>query len=140
MALASRVTRVAGDGFDLSFESRGDYLRAQVNGPHDSFAISLGYWTEVARICRERQVERLLVVENLAQPGETVNLERLVDAIVSLGFQNVRVAFVDLIDSHLQAMEYGEILARERGIAGRVFEREEDAVRWLRHGLDLVGD
>lgn len=129
------MTRVEGDGFELLIEPRGDYLRAQVNGPHDNFDISLGYWTEIARACHERGTQCLLVVENLAEPGETVNLERLVDAITAMGFANVRIAFVDLIDSHRQAMEHGEILARERGIAGRVFAREEEAVRWLRHGL-----
>jgi hypothetical protein len=77
----------------------------------------------------------VLVVENLQQPGQAVELERLVDAIVALGFRDIRVAFVDLLDSHLQAMEHGEILARERGIVGRVFAREDEAERWLRYGV-----
>lgn len=106
-----------------------------MDGPHDSFEISLGYWTEVARACHARQVERLLVVENIAEPGQPIDLERLIDAIVALGFRDIRVAFVDLVESHLKAMEYGEILARERGIVGRVFGREDDAERWLRHGI-----
>ena len=105
-----------------------------MDGPHDDYAISLGYWTEVARACQLRGARRVLVVENLQEPGQAVDLERLVDAIVALGFRELRVAFVDLIDSHLKAMEHGEILARERGVAGRVFAREDEAERWLRYG------
>jgi hypothetical protein len=74
------------------------------------------------------------VVENLQEPGRDVDMEQLVDAIVALGFRDVRVAFVDLIHSHLQAMEHGEILARERGIVGRVCSSEAEAERWLRYG------
>lgn len=131
---------VEGDGFRLRIESRGDYLRAQVDGPRDSFAISLAYWTAVAQACRERGARRLLVVENLAESGRPIDLERLVDAIVALGFRDVRVAFVDLVEAHLRAMEHGEILARERGVVGRVFGREDEAERWLRHGLELDRD
>lgn len=137
MAIATRVTRLVGDGFDLSLEWRGDYLRAQVDGPKDSFEISLAYWMAVAQACHDRAADRLLVVENLAEAGRPIDLERLIDAIVALGFRDIRVAFVDLVESHLKAMEHGEILARERGIVGRVFGREDEAERWLRHGLDL---
>jgi hypothetical protein len=101
----------------------------------DTFEISIAYWSEVARACHERDAKSVLVVENIEQTGEPLDLERLVDGIVALGFKDIRVAFVDLFESHLKAMEHGEILARERGIAGRVFAHEQDAERWLRYGV-----
>lgn len=127
---------LAGDGFILTFTWHGDYLRAQVDGQHDTFEISLGYWTLIADECHRRATQRVLIVENLAEAGEAVDLPKLIDAVVQLGFREIRVAFVDLIDSHLQAMEHGEILARERNITGRVFSDEHHAVRWLRHGVE----
>lgn len=127
-------TRIEGDGFELLIEPRGDYLRAQVNGEHDSFEISLAYWSGIARECHARGTTRLLVVENIREAGNPLDLERLVEGIIALGFHGVKVAFVDLIDEHLKAMEYGEILARERDITGRVFAHESDAERWLRYG------
>lgn len=127
-------TRADGEGFELRLSGRDGFLRAQVDGTVDNFAISLAYWSRIAHECRERGVTQLLVVENIAQPGDPIELERLVDAIVALGFRDVRVAFVDLVDAHMKAMEHGEILARERGITGRVFAREDDAMRWLRYG------
>lgn len=128
---------VEGDGFTMTFSSHGDYLRAQVDGQHDTFEISLGYWTMISDECRARGARQLLVVENIAEPGaDAVDLPQLVDAIAALGFTHIRVAFVDLIEEHMHAMEYGEILARERNITGRVFGDEASAVRWLRHGVE----
>ena len=127
---------VAGDGFTLTFTWHGDHLRAQVDGQHDTFEISFAYWSLIAEECERRRATRVLVVENLAEAGQDeVDVPRLVDAIVALGFHHIRVAFVDLIDAHLQAMEHGEILARERQITGRVFSHENEAVNWLRHGV-----
>jgi hypothetical protein len=123
-------------GFTLRFEGRGDYLHVRVDGEHDTFEISLAYWTEVARACAERGTTRVMVVENLQESGDPLELERLIDAIVALGFREIRLAFVDLVQSHLAAMEHGEILARERGIAGRVFGDEASAERWLRYGVE----
>jgi len=123
--------------YTLRFEHRGDYLRAQVDGEHDGFDVSLAYWSQIAAACRARGTRRVLVVENILEAGDPLMLEGLIDAIVALGFQDIRVAFVDLMQSHLAAMEHGEILARERGIAGRVFGEESEAERWLRHGEDL---
>jgi hypothetical protein len=133
----SSIEKVSGKGFELRLESRGAYLRAQVDGLHDSFEISLAYWTAIAQACHERKVTCLLVVENILEAGDPLMLESLVEAIVALGFRDIRVAFVDLMQSHLAAMEHGEILARERGIVGRVFGDEGEAERWLRHGEDL---
>ncbi len=90
----------------------------------------------IAQACRERGAARLLVVENIREAGDPIFLEQLIDAIVGLGFAQIRVAFVDLVQSHLRAMEHGEILARERGIVGRVFGEESEAERWLRHGVE----
>ena len=133
----SAVSTIFGKGFDLRLESRGDYLRAQVDGLSDSFEISLAYWTAISQACHARKARRVLVVENILEAGDPLMLETLVEAIVALGFRDIRVAFVDLMQSHLAAMEHGEILARERGIVGRVFGDEGEAERWLRHGEDL---
>jgi hypothetical protein len=126
---------VRGDGFVLTFSWHGDHLRAQVDGQHDTYEISLAYWTLIAEECRRRSVQRVLVVENIVEAGHTVDLAQLVDAMVALGFRDIRIAFVDLVDEHLRAMEHAEILARERDISGRVFADERDALRWLRHGV-----
>lgn len=126
------------EAYRIAFSNLGDILRAQVDGEHDTFEISLAYWTEIAAACHARGTRSLLVVENIREQGDPLFLEGLVDAIVALGFRDIRVAFVDLMQSHLAAMEHGEILARERGIVGRVFGEEGEAARWLRHGTDLA--
>src|SRR5690606_1060549 len=78
-----RTVRIEGEGFELLVEARNGYLRAQVNGSRDTLEISLGYWREIARECHERGATRLLVVENISEPGNSVDLERLIDGIVA---------------------------------------------------------
>ena len=55
----------------------------------------------------------------------------LLTGIVALGFANIRIAFVDRNADELPMMQFGETVARNRGIDGRVFANEADAEAWL---------
>ena len=57
----------------------------------------------------------------------------MIRAIVALGFENVRIAYVNHSVRDLPLHEHGAILAQEQGIDGRVFSNIEDAELWLRH-------
>jgi hypothetical protein len=51
----------------------------------------------------------------------------MIDSIIALGFENVRVAFVDAFVEDLVAAEQAELSAMERGIDGRVFRSVQEA-------------
>ncbi len=131
--MASTYT-VAGDGFEIFFRWNGDILRAQVEGPHDSFAISLAYWTEVSDERRRRGAHRILVVENLMENGNPEETLALFEKLVELDFKGCKVAFVDRGSEQRSMHEHVAILAREHGILAGVFGEESEAVIWLRHG------
>ena len=118
----------------LLFEDRGSYLYAEVSGPADSFDISMAYWMAIAEQVHARSTRRLLVFERLGDYHGERNMTLLIDSIIALGFENVRIAFVDAFVKHLPFAEQGEILAMERSIEGRVFGSEQEADRWLRLG------
>jgi hypothetical protein len=118
----------------LVFEDRANYLYAEVTGPSDSFEISMAYWTAIVEQCHLRGTSRLLVMERLGEYAGERNMTLLIDSIIALGFENIRVGFVDAFVEHLAIAEEGEILALERGIAGRVFGSVQEAERWLRLG------
>lgn len=128
------VHTVAGDGFDVHFSWDGDILAAQVEGPHDSFAISLAYWKVVAAERKRIGAKRLLVLEYLEETAEPELALELFEHLVKFEFQGSRVAFVDGIDSHRSAQEHVAILARESGITAAIFADENQARTWLRHG------
>lgn len=118
----------------LFIEDRNNYLYAEVSGPSDSFEITMAYWTAIAEQCHKRDTYRLLVLERLGEYAGERNMTLMIDSIIALGFENIRVAFVDAFIEHLAIAEQGEILAMERGIAGRVFGSVQEAERWLRIG------
>jgi hypothetical protein len=116
--------------YRLEFTLERDYLRADVSGEEDSVAISAAYWAEIAHRCRETGSTRLLVVEDIAQPatlGETV---QVVDALVSLGFRDIRIAYVDLREASV-LLGQTEFLAARAGLVGRVFREVAPAIEWL---------
>ncbi len=118
----------------LIFEDRQNYLYAEVSGPDDSFEISMAYWTAIADQCHKRNTKRLLVLERLGHYSGKRDMILMIDSIIELGFEHIRVAYVDAFVEDLVIAEQGEILAMERGIAGRVFGSVQEAERWLRLG------
>lgn len=118
----------------MLFEDRGSYLYTEVSGPSDSFDISMAYWMSIAEQVHARSTRRLLVFEHLGKYHGERDMTLMIDSIIALGFENVRVAFVDAFVEDLPIVEQGEILAMERGIEGRVFGSVQEADRWLRIG------
>ena len=117
--------------YTLRFEARDGYLYAYVRGEHDSIAISTAYWREIAQRCHELDARRLLVVEDLAERAQVLDVYEVAAGLVALGFARIRIAFVDLLLEELPMMLFGETVARNRGIDGRVFRDEEAAIAWL---------
>ncbi|MCX7555580.1 hypothetical protein OS187_01835 [Xanthomonadaceae bacterium JHOS43] len=125
---------VEGAGFEIHFSLTGGVLRAQIEGLHDSFEISLAYWKEISEERRRCGAQRLLVIENLVEDGRPDELLELFENLVGLGFEGCKVAFVDNGNEERSMHEYVAILAREHGILAAVFSEESAATIWLRHG------
>ena len=119
------------DDYELRFEQREHYLYAHVKGEHDSVAISTAYWTDIAQRCQEIDARRLLVVEDLAERAQVLDVYEIAAGLVALGFSRIRIAFVDLQLEELPMMLFGETVARNRGIDGRVFRDIASAAAWL---------
>jgi hypothetical protein len=116
--------------YELHLQPRSGYLHARVTGPVDTFEVSVAYWSELAAACAEGGVRRLLVVEELEGNTPPADMDAVVDALLQMGFRDIRVAFVDATED--TALLVGaEVRAQSQGFAGRVFRREADAERWL---------
>jgi hypothetical protein len=116
--------------YTIHYEDRGPYLRALVSGETDTVATSLGYWNEIAAECRRRGKSLLLVVENFGTSsplGDVFQVAEKLPAIV----RGLRVAFVDQRLEDYSENEFGELVAVNRGVIGKLFAEEADAVRWL---------
>ena len=116
--------------YALTFEHRPYYLVAKVEGPEDSVAISLAYWSEIAVECRRHHVSRLLVIEKLETRSSPEDASMVIAELQHMGFGDIRIAFVDTIES-VDVMVHAEIESRRAGLVAHVFGNELMATRWL---------
>ena len=110
-------------------------LRAHVAGVNGNLETTLAYWTAIAAELQRERPKALLVVDDMeGEPPPPEQLAQFVQAMVGMGFEGIRVAYVEAHAEQIPAVEFGEILAREQGFDARVFGNEDDARIWLRHG------
>jgi hypothetical protein len=123
-------SRMPSAPYTLTLEPRDRYLRAQVSGPEDTVEVSVAYWSEIAAACRDGAVRRLLVVEELEGTAQPSEMEAVVGFLLQLGFQDIRIAFVDATEDAALLVR-AEIQVQKHGVTARVFRRESEAERWL---------
>ena len=122
--------------FRIEYQRDGGLLRAHVTGVNGTLETTLDYWMALAGEVRRMAPAALLVVDDMeGEPPPPEQLEVLVHAMVGMGFEGIRVAYVEGHASQIAQVEVGEILARECGFDVRVFGDERAARLWLRHGM-----
>lgn len=117
--------------YDLQIEARPTYLFVRVRGQADSVEISLAYWREVAAALRRTGRKRVLVVEELQTAASPVDTFEVASQLAEIGFRGMTVAFVDLEADHLPNNEFGQNVACNRGVHGRLFPQVALAEEWL---------
>ena len=122
--------------FRIDYHRQGSLLRAHVTGINGTLETTLACWMALAEEVRRDRPRSLLVVDDMeGDPPPPEQLAQFVQAMVGLGFEGVRVAYVEAHAQQIPEVELGEILAREQGFDARVFGSETDASLWLRHGM-----
>ena len=122
--------------FNIDYHRQGSLLRAHVTGVNGTLETTLAYWMALAEEVRRDRPRNLLVVDDMAgDPPPPEQLQQFVQAMLGLGFEGVRVAYVEAHAQQIPEVEHGEILAREQGFDVRVFGSESEASLWLRHGM-----
>lgn len=116
--------------FTIQFDAQPEYLSAYVSGEKDSLEISRQFWREIADECRRVECKKLLIVEDIEEAVSEADVYLIASEIPQL-FYGVRVAFVDVHLDHKSLNEFGEIVAVNRGVSGRIFNDVETAKRWL---------
>lgn len=119
------------DEFQIRFEAWPDHLRAFVSGPRDSMEVSRGYWSRIAAECVRSGIFRVLVEEDFPNSMSEVELYELVTQAEDT-LRQLRIAFVDRRAEQSESNRFAETVARNRGLAVRVFEDLENATLWLR--------
>ena len=117
--------------YEISFEARNGYLyvcsRSPVGDLHEAHKL----WEAIARECRQRKFQRVLVEEDHGTHLHVVDTFDLATRISELGFNRIKVAFVDRNHAHEPANAFGETVAVNRGVNGRVCSSLQEAEHWL---------
>ncbi|MFY0697538.1 MAG: hypothetical protein JXR11_06785 [Balneola sp.] len=119
-------------GYKLKIEQREDYLYAYYEAEKDSIALSNELWEKISSSMKDSALSKLLVVENIkTNPGSVLEMYNIVNAAIKLDFRGKAIAFVDLIDDHYNSNKFGETLAVNLGVNGRLFKTQDEAKKWL---------
>jgi hypothetical protein len=118
--------------YRIKFELRPDYLYAYVSGEHDSLSISLAFWREIADECRKTQAGKILIEEDIKESVSMLEMYQVAEEIPRMGFANVLIAFVDRFLEQQDLNRFGEIVATNRGLRGKIFNEVQEAEKWLR--------
>lgn len=117
--------------YDLSFEHHPDYLYAYVTGNQDNYEISRQYWQEIADECGRIGCTKLLIEEDIPEIVSIAEMYQIASDIPYMGFTGVRIAFVDRYIQHQDLNEFGELVATNRGVYGKIFNDADEARQWL---------
>ena len=98
--------------FRIDYSRDGDLLRAHVTGVNGTLETTLACWMALAAELRREPPGALLVVDDMeGEPPPPEQLAQFVQAMVGMGFEGVRVAYVEAHAEQIPEVEFGEILA-----------------------------
>ena len=120
------------EAFEIRYQMREGYLHAFISGEKDSVASALEYWHRVISECHKCGLKALLVEESFPNQLSTLEMFAVTSAIPEMGSRGLRIAFVDKEEEHRELNLFGETVAVNRGVLGRVFQTTEEAVAWLK--------
>jgi len=117
--------------YTLEFEQRPEYLYAYVRGEKDSLEISLQYWKEIADECWRAGYNKVFIEEDINGEMSIIEMYQFTSEISNIGFSGIRVAFVDRCLNQRELNTFGELVATNRGLNGKIFNSSEEAEEWL---------
>ena len=129
-------TQAEDPGFEVSFSTFRDGLRAHVTGYNTGLEGTLAYWRVITEELRLRRPKQLLVVDVLdgGVPAPE-HLLAFVKAMVDEDLHDLRIAYVEDKSESIPKVELAGIYANEYGFQVQVFDSEAAAMTWLRYGI-----
>ena len=115
--------------YTIEMDERGEYLYVLVSGEKLTAGIAATYWNEIAEKCFDLEQRKILIEKNFKESVTAEEMLRMADHLGSL-LPNQRIAFVDRY-GHDNVNELGKRLARNRDVMMQIFEKVDDAERWL---------
>jgi hypothetical protein len=124
----------AGGGCSLAFRTVAGCLEVRASGRMETLEEIDGFFVRIGRELQRCGAREVLILDGTRSiVPDASQFEQLVASLAGVGFEGVRIAFVDVRGDALERIEIGEIIARSHGHALRVFDNEALARLWLRY-------
>ena len=118
--------------YKLKKEDKGDYLYFHVTGT-DSLEVSKAFWREIIETSTNLNCQKILVDEELEGSVPVGDIFEVITSGLDIhDVMSMKIAFVDRFSEQMEENIFGERVATNRGINGKVFNNIEEAEQWLR--------
>lgn len=117
--------------YELTFEERSGYLYAHVLSESSGATEILRWFSEIIPKCREIGATRVLVHVETNEGLSTSDAFDAATGVVALDVSGIKIAYVDPDPSHLDTNQFGELVAVNRGVQGKVFLTIAEGESWL---------
>ena len=115
----------------LTLQDRDGLLHVLITGERDSYESTLAAVTEIAALCRQRGLTRVLVENAVRGQLSTLEVFKIGSQLPGL-YEGIYVGFVIHTSEIPDNPRFIQDVARNRGAMGRLFPTVREAEAWLR--------
>lgn len=116
--------------YELSFETRPEFLYARIAAPSITRALKLDYLAEVLLKCAQSRCKQILLERDIPAIIEDEEFEKTVEDVVRAS-EDVAIAFVNPHHDIEQKLKKFIALGKRRGGRFRYFSARDEAEKWL---------
>jgi len=117
--------------YRIVFEEYPNYLYALVHSEEYGYDILAGFLREIAEECKKRKFKQVVIEENISATASEEDVVRIASEMPSLGFSDLRVAYIDRFLEQKEINEMGQDIAVESGVDVQIFQDQSEAEAWL---------
>lgn len=122
-------------GYKIDYQDDAEVLRVEITGVRsndDLTSCEKKAWREVAKIAREKNLAKILVISNATGRYPTWDAYQINSSLEECGIQREwKIAFVNLDQDSFQEVKFAETVAVNRGFNVSVFNKQENALKWI---------
>lgn len=117
--------------YELTFESRPEYLYAHIKALRVDRDTAVSYLTEVADACAKASTKRVLIYREIPSVPDTPTMFYLATYLLKV-MPDVRTAFVNPFPSNTGTLKFAVKMGSNAGGMHELFDNVEDAEQWLK--------
>lgn len=116
--------------YSLTFERRPGYLYIHIVAEQISYEIARQYWDEVFALRDHTKAELMLIDKDIPAELSFADAHRMASEVAVWEHHNVKLALCDRYATQ-KAIQFGEMVATNRGLNTRSFGHFDAAEEWL---------